>query len=95
MMVMTGVTDTLLSVLETSDMLVINDLHCFDFSLEAGGLRAECVDGRDLKRWWFSAAQVAAARFDGQVWDISDDHSAHRLVCMSAFSASDELDEQE
>ncbi|MDE1165681.1 MAG: DUF5629 family protein [Pseudomonas sp.] len=92
---MTGVTDTLLSVLETSDMLEINGLHCFDFSLEAGGLRVECVDGRDLKRWWFSAAQVDAARFDGQAWDISDDGAVHRLVCMVAFTCKDDDDADE
>jgi len=83
--------------LETSGMLQINDLHAFDFTLNAGELRIECMDGRDLKRWHFTEAQVAAANFDEtqQFWAISNETGSYRLVCLSAFSPSDEYDEQE
>ncbi len=92
-MVMTGLTEQL----ETSGMLLIDDLHAFDFVLDAGELRIECMDGRELKRWHFTAAQIAAANFDEtqQFWAISNDKGSYRLVCLSAFSPSDEDDEQE
>lgn len=92
-MVMTG----LIEQLETSGMLLINDLHAFDFVLDAGELRIECMDGRELKRWRFSAEQLAAASFDDaqQSWGISNDTGSYQLVCLSGFSATDEDDEQE
>ena len=92
-MVMTG----FIEQLQTSGMLLINDLHAFDFVLDAGELRIECMDGRELKRWRFTDAQLAAAHFDDalQAWQISNDTGSHRLVCLSAFSPSDEDDEQE
>lgn len=81
---------TLSQALQTCDMLLIDGLHAFDFVHDENGLRIECMDGRDLKRWSFSAEQVAAARVEGQDWLIDSDHAAHRLVCMSAFRAPDE-----
>ncbi len=92
-MVMTGLTEQL----ETSGMLLIDDLHAFDFVLDAGELRIECMDGRELKRWKFTSAQLAAAHFDEaqQFWAISNENGSYRLVCLSAFSPSDEDDEQE
>ena len=49
---MTAVTNTLLNALEVCDMLEIDGLHAFDFSLdEDDNLHIECMDGRALKRW--------------------------------------------
>ncbi|UMZ14743.1 DUF5629 family protein [Pseudomonas sp. MPFS] len=89
---MTAVTDTLLTVLQACDMLEIDGLHAFDFSLDDQGLLIECMDGRAAKRWSFSLAQVQAATFDPdlQSWTLEGDSGEHRLVCMSAFSARDE-----
>ena len=87
----------LIEQLETSGMLLINDLHAFDFVLDAGELRIECMDGRELKRWRFTAEQLAAASFDDvqQSWEISNETGSYQLVCLSGFSVTDEDDEQE
>lgn len=90
---MTAATDTLLTVLENCDMLEIDGLHAFDFSLdEEDQLHIECMDGRAAKRWVFSLAQVQAAVFDAdlQSWTLHGDTGEHRLVCMSAFSGSND-----
>lgn len=93
---MTVATDTLLTALETCDMLEIDGLHAFDFSLDDSGLLIECMDGRAAKRWSFSLAQVQAATFDDTLhsWTVEGDCGEHRLVCMSAFSARED-DESE
>jgi hypothetical protein len=85
-------TDTLASVLQSTDMLLIDDLHAFDFTLDDTGLRIECMDGRDLKRWNFTPAQIVAARMniDSQEWTISDEKDVHQLVCVQAFGGQDE-----
>ncbi|WP_311970998.1 DUF5629 family protein [Pseudomonas baltica] len=85
-------TDTLITALQSTDMLLIDNLHAFDFTLDASGLRVECMDGRDLKRWTFTPAQIAAAamNIDLQAWCISDDTGAHQLVCVQAFGGQDE-----
>ena len=90
---MTAATDTLLTILETCDMLEIDGLHAFDFSLdEEDQLHIECMDGRAAKHWVFSLAQVQAAVFDAdlQSWTLRGDVGEHRLVCMSAFSGSND-----
>ncbi|MGE7958688.1 DUF5629 family protein [Pseudomonas sp. NPDC089530] len=95
---MTAATDTLLTALEACDMLEIDGLHAFDFTLDDQQLLIECMDGRAAKRWSFSLAQVNAATFDDslQSWTIVGDSGEHRLVCMSAFSGrNDEDDEHE
>lgn len=83
---------TLTDALQDSDMLLIDDLHAFDFHHDAAGLRIECMVGRDRKRWQFSAAQVAAARLniDLQQWAISDETATHQLTCVQAFSGRNE-----
>ncbi|OLS62253.1 DUF5629 family protein [Pseudomonas putida] len=88
---------TLSQALHTCDMLLIDGLHCFDFVHDDSGLRAECMDGRALKRWTFTAAQVEAARAEGEDWLIVGDSGEHRLVCMGAVRApeDDEDDEYE
>ncbi|UCZ85191.1 DUF5629 family protein [Pseudomonas sp. L5B5] len=89
---MTAATDTLLNALQACDMLEIDGLHAFDFSLDDQQLLIECMDGRAAKRWSFTLAQVQAATFDPQLqsWVLQGDGGEHRLVCMSAFSARDE-----
>ncbi|NBF03009.1 hypothetical protein GV819_11985 [Pseudomonas sp. Fl5BN2] len=89
---MTAATDTLLTALEACDMLEIDGLHAFDFTLDEQRLLIECMDGRAAKRWSFTLAQLQAATFDPQLqsWTLVADSGEHRLVCMSAFSARDE-----
>ncbi|MNM66195.1 hypothetical protein D3C81_776680 [compost metagenome] len=85
---MTSATDTLLNVLEHCDMVEIDGLHAFEFSLdEVDNLHIECMDGRAAKHWEFTPAQIQAATFDPtlQSWLITGDSGEHRLVCMSAF----------
>ena len=93
---MTASTDTLLNALEHCDMLEIDGLHAFDFSLdEDDNLHIECMDGRAAKRWAFSMAQINAATFDPtlQSWLITGDSGEHRLVLMEAFGGGDDQDE--
>ena len=93
---MTASTDTLLNALEHCDMLEIDGLHAFDFSLdEDDNLHIECMDGRALKRWEFSEGQIAAATFDPALksWIITSDSGEHRLVPMEAFGGGDDEDE--
>ncbi|MGZ0783565.1 DUF5629 family protein [Pseudomonas saponiphila] len=93
---MTAATDTLLTALEACDMLEIDGLHAFDFTLDEQRLLIECMDGRAAKRWSFTLAQVQAATFDQELqsWILADDAGEHRLVCMSAFSARDEEEDE-
>ncbi|WP_347900635.1 DUF5629 family protein [Pseudomonas purpurea] len=93
---MTAVNETLLTALQTCDMLEIDGLHAFDFSLDDTQLLIECMDGRAAKRWSFSLAQVQSATFDPtlQSWSITGDSGEHRLVCMSAFSAGEEEEDE-
>lgn len=81
---------TLSQALQTCDMLLIDGLHCFDFVHDDSGLRAECMDGRALKRWSFSVAQVEAARAEGEDWLIEGDSGEHRLVCLGAVRAPED-----
>lgn len=94
---MTAVTDTLPNALENCDMLEIDGLHAFDFSLdEDDNLHIECMDGRAAKRWAFSMAQIQAATFDPtlQSWLITGDSGEHRLVCMAAIGGHDDEEEE-
>lgn len=89
---MTGVNETLITAIESSNMLIIDGLHAWDFSLEDAGLRIECMDGRAAKQWRFSPEQVLAATFDAtlQSWVLKGDESEHRLECLSAISGSND-----
>ncbi|MCP3749344.1 DUF5629 family protein [Pseudomonas sp. SBB6] len=84
---------TLSQALESCDMLLVDGLHAFDFTFDKSGLSIELMDGRALKKYNFSPEQIGAARLEGTDWLISADTGEHRLVCMSAFSASDEEDD--
>lgn len=86
---------TLSQALQTCDMLLIDGLHAFDFVHDENGLRVECMDGRELKRWSFSAEQIANALVEGEDWRVIGESGEHRLVCMSAFSVSSEEDDDE
>lgn len=81
---------TLPTVLATSDMLEIDGLHAFDFSLDAQQLSIKSMDGRAEKRWTFTTAQVEAATFDEtlQSWALTGDSGEHRLVCLNAFTGN-------
>ncbi|MCR4541187.1 DUF5629 family protein [Pseudomonas sp. 18.1.10] len=84
--------DTLTTVLATSDMLEIDGLHAFDFSLDAQKLLITAMDGRAEKRWSFSLEQVQAATFDDalQSWTLVGDSGEHRLICLSAFTGNND-----
>lgn len=85
-------TTPLTTALQSANMLLIDNLHAFDFTADTTGLRIECMDGRDLKRWDFSAEQVAAATLNDATheWSISGDKGDHLLVCVQAFGGQDE-----
>ena len=85
---------TLRAALETSDMLEIDGLHAWDFSLDDVQLLIKCMDGRAEKRWSFTPQQLDAAVFDDslQSWTLVGDSGEHRLVCLSALSASNDDD---
>lgn len=87
---------SLAQALESADMLVIDELYCFEFGLADDGLRLLCMDGRTERRWHFDLQAVAAASFDGEqdCWKIAAAGVEHRLRLLSAFSA-DEDDDQE
>ena len=93
---MTAATDTLLATLEHCDMVEIDGLHAFEFSLdEDENLHIECIDGRESKHWEFTPAEVEAATFDPtlQSWLITGDSGEHRLVCMTAYRGDDDDEE--
>ncbi|MGV8917579.1 MAG: DUF5629 family protein [Pseudomonas sp.] len=89
-------TPTLLAALQTTTMLEIDGLHAWEFSVGEAGLVIEAVDGREKKMWKFTPAQVDAATFDAQLqsWVLSNDKADHRLVCLDAFSPTDDEDEE-
>ncbi|MFK0312665.1 DUF5629 family protein [Pseudomonas sp. NPDC090233] len=84
----------LATALASCDMLLIDGLHAFDFTSDETGLTVECMDGRQLRRWTFTAEQVASAIAVGDEWQLNDANGEHRLVCMSAFRAPDEDDDE-
>ena len=51
-------------------------------------LSIECMDGRALRKWHFSLAQVIAARFDdtADAWNISAAAGTHVIKCFAAIS---------
>lgn len=88
---MTTTPDTLLTALQASTMLEIDGLHAWEFSL-GEELNIECMDGRERKVWRFSKAQIDAAVFDQslQSWVINDGSADHRIICLDAFTPSDD-----
>ncbi len=84
----------LATALTCCDMLLIDGLHAFEFTCDEAGLSIECMDGRQHRRWSFTPEQVAAAVGEGDQWQLSDAQGEHRLVCMSAFRAPDEDDDE-
>ncbi|WP_122574838.1 DUF5629 family protein [Pseudomonas viridiflava] len=93
---MTTTPDTLLAALEDSSMLEIDGLHAWEFSL-GEELNIECMDGRERKVWRFTLDQVKAAVFDEslQSWVVNDGNADHRIVCLDAFTPTDEDDADE
>ena len=89
-------TTTLTAVLATSDMLEIDGLHAFDFTLDNEQLLIIAMDGRAQKRWSFSLEQLQAAVFDEtlQSWTLTGDVGEHRLVCMSAITANNNEEDE-
>lgn len=90
-------TDNLLHALEDCDMLIIDGLHAFDFSLdELEQLHVECMNGRTLEHWRFTPAQMQAAIFDTALnhWVITSDSGDHHLECVKAASGHDDEDDE-
>jgi len=93
---MTAETNTLLNALETATMVEIDGLHAFEFELdEQDNLHIECMDGRAAKHWEFTMVEILDATFDETLhsWLITGTSGEHRLVCMDAFSGSNEEDD--
>ncbi|MGE6793285.1 hypothetical protein SAMN05216206_3006 [Pseudomonas guineae] len=98
----------LINALSNADMLEIDDLHAWQFQLddeqlaqhlagtqpssEAPLLNIECMDGRALRKWHFSLAQVVAARFDGEAdaWRINGTAGTHLIKCFTAISGDND-----
>lgn len=93
---MTDASPNLSTALQDSDMLIINGLHAFDFTVDQH-LLIESMDGRELKRWKFSPEQLNAATFDDslQSWLLTNEDGEHRLVCLSAIKGDNNNDEDE
>lgn len=55
-------------------------------------LSIECMDGRALRKWHFSLAQVIAARFDGEAdaWSINGNTGPHLIKCFAATSGDNQ-----
>ncbi|TLG93168.1 hypothetical protein FEM54_05145 [Pseudomonas edaphica] len=87
---MTADTATLLHAFEDCQMVEIDGLHTFDFSLDDQKLLIICMDDRAEKRWSFSLEQVKAAVFDPtlQSWTLTGDSGEHRLVCMNGVTGN-------
>ncbi|MFF7709342.1 DUF5629 family protein [Pseudomonas sp. NPDC007930] len=86
----------LYQALQRADMLLIDGLHAFDFSLdEQHGLSIECMDGRELKRWHFVPDSIRHARYEADLgqWLLDGESGSHRLICMDAVSGAEEEDE--
>ncbi len=95
--------DSLLSALQQADMLEIDDLHAWHFDLdqeqlsavaERPFLRIECMDGRALRTWQFSLAEVQAAQYqaDDDSWALHGAGQLHRLKCFAAISGDNQGD---
>ncbi|SFX59511.1 DUF5629 family protein [Pseudomonas sp. NFACC36] len=94
---MTAVTAPLLQALDKCDMLIIDGLHAFDFFLdEQDQLHVECMNGRTLEHWRFTATQMRAATFDhaSKHWIITSDSGDHHLECVQATSGHDDEDDE-
>lgn len=95
-------TASLLSALQGADMLEIDNLHAWQFSLddtqpETAFLSIECMDGRALRKWHFSLSEVQAAEYQAgdDSWTLHSAGTAHSLKCFAAISGdnADEADE--
>jgi len=89
-----GTSMSLATALASCDMLLIDGLHAFDFTFDESGLMVECMDGRQHRRWTFTTEQLATAVGAGDEWVVNDAQGEHRLVCMSAFRAPDEENDE-
>jgi hypothetical protein len=93
--------DNLIDALAAADMLEIDDLHAWQFRLDEAQLQGsddapllsiECMDGRALRKWHFSLAQVQAARYEAadDCWMLDSAAGPHRLKCFAAISGDND-----
>lgn len=85
---------TLAHALESCDMLLIDGLHTSDFRYDDSGLHIECMDGNKRKTWSFTPPQIDNALAEGEYWLIANDAGEHRLVCLDAYCAPEEDDDE-
>jgi len=89
--------EQLLAALQQADMLEVDDLHAWHFELDQAQLDApaerpflhiECMDGRTLRKWQFSLAEVQAAQYQAvdDCWALHSGGQPHRLRCFAAIS---------
>lgn len=96
-------TPDLLGELQQADMLIIDDLHAWQFTLgdpakvEQPLLRVECMDGRTHRVWSFSAAEIAAASYsvESGSWAIAGSTGNHVLTCLGATVGSNDEDDED
>ena len=95
--------DSLFSALQQADMLEIDDLHAWHFDLDQEQLSAaaerpflhiECMDGRALRKWQFSLAEVQAAQYQAETesWTLHSAGQPHNLRCFAAISGDNQDD---
>lgn len=85
---------TLLQALRGSDMVEIDGLYAWQFSLTPDApiaLSIECMDGKELRRWQFTLAQLEAATEDTEnAWHLSNELGEYRIQCFNAICASND-----
>lgn len=90
---------TLRAALAQCDLLLIDDLHAWQFTLGEGepALCIECMDGRDRRLWRFTAEALEQARYDAgtDTWHLAGEAGEHRLQCLGAICADNEDDDPE
>ena len=82
---------TLCEALQGADLLLIDDLHAWQFHYAPSGepaLRIDCQDGSQARHWQFNQAELAAAQYDpgeiaGGLAAIACNAWAHSLATIS------------
>lgn len=88
--------ESLLDHLRSTDGLLFDSFFA-DFRLgDDASLHVEVMDGRDLKRWDFTPAHLAAAHLDpvSKTWQLANEQSSHQLVCLSGLHAQNDDDDE-
>lgn len=96
---------SLLAALQHADMLEIDGLYAWEFTLadtpaDAAAstplLQIHCIDGRVQRQWRFSLGEVGDARYieADDSWQLDSATTCHQLKCFTAFRGdNDDADE--